>query len=171
MIFKKGDIVSHLHESGQYTIVEVRISSCLLLDEFGFELDVPISFIVPRRKIQTDIIQKDEPTHSKKTIVTKDEVPELDLHIEALVKNSNGWSAHDKLLFQLDSFKRFANEMIDKRKKKFRIVHGAGEGRLKNEIRLLIQGKKGFTMHDDQYSNGRIGASLIEMQLSVVELF
>lgn len=170
MRFSKGDIVSHLHESGKYTVIDVRRTTCLLLDEFGFEIEVALEFIVPRRNIETAIIQKDENKPSK-SLGTKDEIPAIDLHIEELVSNSNGWSAHEKLTFQVNCFKQFANKMIAKRQKKFRIIHGAGEGRLKNEIRILLQGKKGFTMHDDQYSFGRVGASLIELQLSSVEPF
>jgi dsDNA-specific endonuclease/ATPase MutS2 len=88
-----------------------------------------------------------------------------------LISKDAGLSSHDKFLKQIQSFKEFTNLMIDKRQKKFRIIHGAGEGKLKNEIRAMLSLKKGFTMNDDQYSFGRVGASIIEIKLSLAEKF
>ena len=50
-------------------------------------------------------------------------------------------------------------------------IHGIGEGRLKTELRVLVQGKDGLSMHDDQVTRGKVGASLIEIQTSVARPF
>jgi len=78
---------------------------------------------------------------------------------------------HDILVAQIDAFKRFCNQMIQLKTKRFRVVHGIGEGRLKTELRTLILGKDGLSMHDDQVSRGKVGASLIEIQTSVAKPF
>ncbi|NDC29224.1 MAG: hypothetical protein EBZ94_07820, partial [Crocinitomicaceae bacterium] len=79
--------------------------------------------------------------------------------------------AHEKFLFQLDIFKKFTNKMLTERQSKFVVIHGAGEGKLKSEIQFLLQSRKGFRMHDKHVSNGKVGASLIEVFLSEADKF
>ena len=176
MEFKVGDIVSILHQVGKYTILEVNQSKIIIVDEHGFTYKIDSTALVPQREISIlgiDSFAKDKEIFSKKgnQLKTKSDYFEIDLHIEALTKSDGSMTAHDKFLLQLNSFKQFANEMIEKRQKKFRIVHGAGEGKLKNEIRGMLSTRKGFIMHDDQYSFGKVGASIIEIKLSVAEKF
>ncbi len=176
MEFKIGDIVSILHQVGKYTILEINQTKITIEDEHGFAYKIDSSALVPQRAISVlglESFQKDKEISTRKGQIpkSKNDYFEIDLHIESLTKKDSNLSAHEKFLLQLTSFKKFANEMIDKRQKKFRIVHGAGEGKLKNEIRGMLSTKKGFTMHDDQYSYGRVGASLIEIKLSVAEKF
>ena len=61
--------------------------------------------------------------------------------------------------------------MLTERQSKFVVIHGAGEGKLKSEIQSLLQSKKGFRMHDKHISNGKVGASLIEVFLSEADKF
>ena len=61
--------------------------------------------------------------------------------------------------------------MIAQRQTRFRVVHGIGNGILRQEIRAIISGRKGFQLHDDQVSFGRVGASLVEIRLNEVEKF
>jgi hypothetical protein len=46
------------------------------------------------------------------------------------------------------------------------VIHGAGEGRLKQEIKQLVLPRNGISMHDAQWSNGAVGTSRIELILS-----
>ena len=175
MQFKVGDIVSLLHQTGKYTILAINHTQITIEDEHGFTYKIDSSGLVSQRPIkviEVPSFEKDTSANSKGfPLKTKNEYFEIDLHIEALISKDAGLSAHDKFLKQIQSFKEFTNLMIDKRQKKFRIIHGAGEGKLKNEIRSMLSIRKGFTMHDDQYSFGRVGASIIEIKLSVAEKF
>ena len=175
MQFKVGDIVSLLHQTGKYTILEINHTKITIQDEHGFTYKIDSSGLVQQRPItvlEVPSFEKDVNVNSKGfPLKTKNEYFEIDLHIEALISKDAGLSAHDKFLKQIQSFKEFTNLMIEKRQKKFRIIHGAGEGKLKNEIRSMLTIRKGFTMHDDQYSFGRVGASIIEIKLSVAEKF
>lgn len=176
MQFKVGDIVSILHQVGKYSILEINHTKITIQDEHGFTYKIDSSALVPQRSISVlglESFKKDNEISTQKWQIqkSKNDYFEIDLHIESLTKQDSNLTAHEKFLLQLNSFKNFANEMIDKRQKKFRIVHGAGEGKLKNEIRGMLSTKKGFTMHDDQYSFGRVGASIIEIKLSVAEKF
>ncbi|NBR14659.1 MAG: hypothetical protein EBQ94_07865 [Flavobacteriales bacterium] len=175
MAFKIGDTVSILNEVGKYQIIGISGSIVHIEDEHGFDRKMDSKYVVPQRKIQhsnIDLHQKDSnEIKSQSSSKPKIEIYEIDLHIESLFARNLEMSAHEKFLCQIDAFKAFTNKMIHLKQKKFRIIHGAGEGKLKDEIRHLLKARNGFTMHDDQYSFGKIGASLIEMQLSVVERF
>jgi hypothetical protein len=175
MLFKIGDTVSILNEVGKYKVIGINGSIVHLEDEHGFDRKMDSKFVVPQRSMNTSSIIDSEKDSAEKRSTsapkTKVEIYEIDLHIEALFSRNLEMSAHEKFLCQIDAFKAFTNKMIHLKQKKFRIIHGAGEGKLKDEIRHLLKARSGFTMHDDQYSFGKIGASLIEMQLSVVERF
>jgi len=173
MNFKPGDTVTILNESGFCTFLSEKNKRALIQDENGFEREVDFKYIVIYRKFNVtetylksvDLIQKKTPLKIPSTI------PEIDLHIEVLLENSSKLSAHEKFLFQLDIFKKFTNKMLTERQSKFVVIHGAGEGKLKSEIQFLLQSRKGFRMHDKHVSNGKVGASLIEVFLSEADKF
>lgn len=175
MQFKVGDIVSLLQQTGKYTILAINHTQITIEDEHGFDQKIDVKHLVAQRPItvlEVPNFDKDVGVNSKVfPLKTKSEYFEIDLHIESLISKDRGLTAHDKFMIQIKHFKEFTNLMIDKRQKKYRIIHGAGEGKLKNEIRAMLSSRKGFTMHDDQYSFGRVGASIIEIKLSVAEKF
>jgi len=176
MQFKIGDTVSILHDTGKHTILAINHTLITIEDVHGFDQKIDVKYLVPQRPISVlgmDSFQKDSELNKRKEpfLKTKNDCFEIDLHIESLISRDSDLTPHDKFLLQLNSFKNFTNKMIDKRQKKFRIIHGAGEGKLKNAIRDLLTTRKGFIMHDDQYSHGKVGASVIEIQLSVAEKF
>ena len=173
MIFKPGDKVSILNESGLFIFLSDKNNRALIQDENGFERIVDYRFLLIYRVFQvTDTYLKAEDIKEKKLALNKTSTtPEIDLHIEKFLENSSHLSAHEKFLFQLDTFKKFTNKMLTERQSKFVVIHGAGEGKLKSEIQSLLQSKKGFRMHDKHISNGKVGASLIEVFLSEADKF
>jgi hypothetical protein len=173
MIFKPGDKVSILNESGFFIFLNDKNNRALIQDENGFERIVDYRFLLIYNVFQvTDTYLKDEDRLLKKpTIKIPSTIPEIDLHIEVLLENSSKLSAHEKFLFQLDIFKKFTNKMLTERQSKFLVIHGAGEGKLKSEIQFLLKSRKGFRMHDKHVSNGKVGASLIEVFLSEADKF
>ncbi len=171
MKIEKDDKVSIINESGVCTFIREHNKRAIILDENGFEREIDYRLLVPYRSFhftnptikQEDLTQKN--TQEKKV----SSLPEIDLHIDVLLLNSKHLTAHEKLLFQLAKFKEFTNTMLRDKQRKFLVIHGAGEGKLKNEIKLLLNSKKGFTMHDDHISNGKVGASIVEIFLSKAE--
>jgi uncharacterized protein YcbK (DUF882 family) len=170
-LFQIGEKVSLLDETGVFTIREFLSGKVIIEDEFGFERLIETRFIVKRKVIAVEEIQQkdminahDQSNRKRKT----DALPEIDLHLENLVLNDLHMSAHEKFSLQIDQFKAFTNKMIQNKTTKFRVIHGIGEGKLKSEIRSLIESRVGFTMHDDNIVNGKVGASLIEMQVTKV---
>ena len=172
-VFVIGEKVSILEEAGVYTIKEILSGSVKIEDEFGFEQLIETKFVVKRRMISVHQIQLKDTNSglSAKNETKTDSLPEIDLHIENLVSTDSQMSAHEKFILQVEQFKRFTNRMIQRKVTKFRVIHGVGEGKLKLELRMLIQSRVGFTIHDDNIANGKVGASLIEMQVTKVVPF
>ena len=173
MNFKNGDKVSILNESGFFLFIREQNNRGLIVDEHGFEREIDSRFLVKFNPIpvsQTYIKQEDEILIKKSEKLYKS-IPEIDLHIEALLEKSSHLSSHDKFLFQIEIFKKFTNQMLQKRQVKFLVIHGAGEGKLKSEIQFLINNKKGFRIHDEHISVGKVGASRIEIFITEAEGF
>ena len=173
MNFKNGDKVSILNESGFFLFIREQNNRGLIVDEHGFEREIDSRFLVKFNPIpvsQTYIKQEDEILIKKSEKLYKS-IPEIDLHIEVLLEKSSHLSSHDKFLFQIEIFKKFTNQMLQKRQVKFLVIHGAGEGKLKSEIQFLINNKKGFRIHDEHISRGKVGASRIEIFITEAEGF
>jgi len=171
-----GQQVSVLRESGIFTIKEILKTQLVLTDEFGFSYTYTQDLVVARQAIDVQKIKnKDQITsvrtqHQKPPTTKENTLPSIDLHAEELGLPAQ-LSAHDVLLAQLAAFRQFCNQQARSRHVKFLVIHGAGEGRLKQEIKLLVLSRSGMSMHDAQWSNGAVGTSRIELILNAFELF
>jgi len=173
MLFEIGEKVSLLKESGVFIIVEIQTNVAIVLDEFSFERKVLRSELVKRKEIpiRGNIPKKDFQKSENITKGKTEKIPEIDLHIESLILSDSSLSSHDKFLLQIDTFKRFTNQMILKKTPRFIVIHGVGEGKLIQEIKSLIHAKEGFSIHDANYSARGVGASYIEIKLSIAKEF
>ncbi|MEY3585902.1 MAG: hypothetical protein RLZZ243_966 [Bacteroidota bacterium] len=173
MNFQQFEEVSILNESGLFRVLRAEGLFLYLEDEHGFERKVSVDFVVRRKQIQVNKVpfKDDVSATSSKKSNKNEEIPSIDLHHHELNLDERFLSKHDILTAQTDAFKRFCNQMIQTKVKRFRVVHGIGEGRLKTELRVLVQGQAGLSMHDDQVTRGKVGASLIEIQTSVARPF
>jgi len=173
MRFQHNEEVSILNEAGIYRVQRAEGTFLWLEDEHGFDRKVLVEFVVRRKQIHVNKvpIKDDLSANSSRKSNKNEEIPSIDLHHHELNLDERFLGKHDILVAQIDAFKRFCNQMIQLKTKRFRVVHGIGEGRLKTELRTLILGKDGLSMHDDQVSRGKVGASLIEIQTSVAKPF
>lgn len=171
--FHISERVTILNETGFFTVLEIRGENLLLEDEFGFERMVLRSVVCKTQRIDVnEVSHKDSIGVSTKLVLNDGELPQIDLHSEALEDRGVVMRKEEAVLeIQVKEFKLFCNRMIDQRQTRFRVVHGIGAGILRQEIRNLLKGRKGFTLHDDQVSFGRVGASLVELRLREVEKF
>lgn len=162
-----------MNESGLFRVLRAEGTFLFLEDEHGFERKVSVEFVVRRKQIQVNKVPiKDGLSSARSRKSTKnEEIPSIDLHHHELNLDERNLGKHDILVAQIDAFKRFSNQMIQTKIKRFRVVHGIGEGRLKTELRVLVQGKDGLSMHDDQVTRGKVGASMIEIQTSIARPF
>ena len=165
-----GQEVGILREAGVFKVCSVEKEHLVLEDEIGFTYRYLKQDVVARQQINIDkITSKDLQVKStslaKKVEVSKERnLPFIDLHSEELSIPSH-LPAHDVFLAQIKAFKSFCNGQAQRRNTKFIVIHGAGEGRLKQEIRQICIGKEGMSVHDAQWSNGAVGASRIELLL------
>jgi hypothetical protein len=173
MRFQHNEEVSILNEAGIYRVQRAEGTFLWLEDEHGFDRKVSVEFVVRRKQIHVNKvpIKDDLSANSPRKSNKNEEIPSVDLHHHELNLDERFLGKHGILVAQIDAFKRFCNQMIQLKTKRFRVVHGIGEGRLKTELRALVQGQAGLSMHDDQVSRGKVGASLIEIQTSVAKPF
>jgi len=170
MLFEIGEKVSLLKETGLFIVIEIHTNFAIVKDEFSFERRVQRAELVKRTEvpIKGNFPNKETRQPTKIQKGAPQAIPEIDLHIEQLVASDSSLSSHDKFLLQIDAFKRFTNQMIQKKISKFIVIHGIGEGKLIQEIRDIIRNRDGFSIHDANYSSRGVGASYIELKLSLV---
>ena len=182
---KVGDKVSFKDEEGKGTIVKVISAQKVVVedDEHGFEHEYFINALVldqeidyklegieynlsVKEKLASDSKQKQiEEFYNKTRSLTRSEtkdVIEVDLHIEELIDTHKGMSNAQILRVQMANFKRELNTAIRKKVKKLIIIHGVGEGVLKNEIKNeLYEHYPSMEHHDASYREYGYGATEI----------
>jgi hypothetical protein len=171
-----GQEVGVLREAGVFKVCSIEKEHLVLEDEIGFSYRYLKQEVVARQQISVDQISPKDlqakiTSVAKKVEVSKERnLPFIDLHSEEL-SIPNHLPAHDVFLVQINAFKNFCNGQAQRRNAKFIVIHGAGEGRLKQEIRQICNGKEGVSVHDAQWSNGAVGASRIELVLHLFKGF
>jgi hypothetical protein len=92
----------------------------------------------------------------------KQPAKEIDLHIHELVEDETGLTDADKLELQLIHFRRALEKAIDNKEKKIVFVHGVGNGRLKHELRKIIDEEYAqATYQDASFQKYGIGGTLV----------
>ncbi|MEO8067561.1 MAG: Smr/MutS family protein [Flavobacteriales bacterium] len=75
-------------------------------------------------------------------------VAEVDLHLHELVDDENVLSQDEKLRYQLAYFERSLEGAIRNGKRKLIVIHGIGEGILREEVRKTLQYYEGVRFAD-----------------------
>lgn len=170
MLFKVGEPVSLLKETGFYFIVRINEPFAVVQDEHGFEYQVKLTSLIKRLPVSGSVVNKEinEATNkAKKQNATS--IPTLDLHATAL--GIDGLPTNELLEKKLSHCRMFLNQCIEKRQTKVLIIHGVGEGILKTAVRQLLQSKPGISFHDGNYSARGVGSTLVEIRMSEVNKF
>jgi hypothetical protein len=95
--------------------------------------------------------------------VKASDVWEIDLHIEELLDSHIGWSNSEILLKQMTEFRSFFKKAQEKSIAKIIVIHGVGEGVLKNEIRSFLSKKENVEFYDASYLEYGKGATEIRI--------
>jgi dsDNA-specific endonuclease/ATPase MutS2 len=177
MQFKIGDKVRFLHEVGSGKILEINVKTVILEDENGFEMEYPLTYIVPAMTAsEKELFDKAE-SQSKinisinKTLFSSKRKGEkewkIDLHMENLVDSHQNMSNHEILTLQLNHLRKFINTAEEAKISRMIIVHGLGTGKLKSEIVQLVRSINGAEFFDADYSEYGQGASILERKYNI----
>lgn len=171
MNFIIGEQISILNETGSYKVIAIVGKHLLLEDEHGFEIQIPFDKVAKIHHFESgDVQAKDiDLVKPKRKKINTQDIPRLDLHYESFDTSRYEVSAHEKFTIQMNTFKRFVNEHLKKKTTRILIIHGVGEGRLKSEILSCLRGRRGYDMNDANYSQRGVGASYIDIKVSIAE--
>lgn len=166
MSFQTGDRVSFIDEAGVYIVIAVDGIKLTVVDEFGFERTCSQAEVVLVDKKQFDKIEVDpyqEEIQSKIVRPTrkKKHIPIIDLHMENLIDSHKHMSNHEIVMFQIDYFTSKLNGLIKNGVKELVVVHGIGTGKLKSEVRFVLNGYPKLEFMDDHYASYGVGATRI----------
>lgn len=90
---------------------------------------------------------------------------ELDLHIESLTENHRGMSNFEIMKIQMIEFKRFFSKARAQGIQKLVVIHGVGEGVLKNELRSYLSQQEFIEFYDASYLEYGKGATEIRLSM------
>lgn len=83
----------------------------------------------------------------------------VDLHMEELRNEYSDMTSGEKLEAQLRYFSGKLEEAIRLRKKNLIVIHGVGKGRLRDEVRLILDDYPNITYSDASYETYGYGAT------------
>ena len=154
-LFKIGDIIEVLDDNMKGKIVGFEKNKTIKVETSdGFELvfnenevilvesnAVELNFNANLKQI---LAEKEGGKKKQSNLIklSKKEVPvyEVDLHLEKIITGRNqNLSNYDKLNIQLEEAKRCLDFAISKRYQRVVLIHGVGEGILRNEIHDILK--------------------------------
>ena len=176
-----GDTVRFLNEKGEGTVskilnkttVSVTIADGLDIPYLISELVVIMDESKPREKVDpqpTELKPKPKPVkHERKGIKRSKphaqnaphNAMEIDLHIEELVDNFSRMSNFEIVQVQLAHFNKALDNAINGHYRKLVVIHGVGNGRLKQEVRNILSSYSNVRFHDASYAKYGFGATEI----------
>ncbi|MCB0790141.1 MAG: Smr/MutS family protein [Flavobacteriales bacterium] len=167
MRFRPGDRVSFVDEVGGGVVLEVFGRDRLRLrSDDGFEMEVPTRGLVLREREQERALHAISDRHAglraaddrladrqhRRNKVTpagdamdrgvplreSSDTMEVDLHLEELLDDHRRMSDGEKLEYQIRYFERMLNTAIREKKRRMIVIHGVGEGVLREEVRKVL---------------------------------
>lgn len=167
MKFQIGEKVLFLHDTGYGIVKAINGDSSLqVLDENGFERRCTLGEVC--KLVAEDFGEASVSESVESRLVSgkkiKMDIPELDLHIENLSESTRGLTNHEIVQLQLKALKDFLQEIQSKKIRKVLIIHGVGEGVLRQEVHYILRSINGAILHDEHYTPRGFGATLLELR-------
>ncbi len=173
MHFKIGQEVGFLHEKGKGIVRQIEGKRALVADADGFDRWLPFTDLVTIHSEKYDSeeirIEKSdlEPEtnyrefHERTGYKRKETIWEIDLHIEEILESTRGMSNTEILLRQMGEFRATFKKAKQRMIHKLVVIHGVGEGVLKNEIRTYLSKQDQIEVVDADYATYGKGATLV----------
>lgn len=183
MSFQIGEKVAFLYESGGGTVRTIKDNFYYVEDETGFERPFRVTEIAKIHgtdyKLSKDTVDQiviedsaedfrhSSHKESRTGYLKPIDVWELDLHIESLIDSHVGLTNTQILNKQMSVFKAFFQKAKAKQIRKIVIIHGVGEGVLKDEVRLFLGKQDGIEFFDASYLEYGKGATQVEIRYNL----
>lgn len=167
-MFKVGDIVSFLNDASTGEVLAINGDTLTLMMDYGFEEEHHVKELVPRKQLNIgEVKSKDRPKaplERGRALAKAPEYLEVDLHFEALVDFPKNFSAHEKLQIQLTEVRRALDKARRSGVKKVILIHGVGQGRLREEIYTLLERMDRLSFYDASFARYGKGATEVELR-------
>ena len=173
MKFQIGDKVSFLNEKGSGVITNILNNfRVLVTNEAGFEVSCSTDEIVGVAKrsdykmdsgMSEKWLDQKEEHEIRPPKLMYDEAWEVDLHLHELIDSYQQKSDHEKLLFQLNYFRKCLEAAIAHRIRKVISIHGVGKGTLRQEILHTLKDYENTRNYDAPLKKYGFGAIIIEI--------
>ncbi|MFT4753267.1 MAG: hypothetical protein ACI85Q_000806 [Salibacteraceae bacterium] len=185
MKFLVGDKVHLLDEDGEGVITEILNANQVLVDLEGFSFEFDISNILKvnsnnevvhhRKDLQSDFkldnlksdTRKEVLQHIPKKVfqrVSKSGYPEIDLHIYELVDKPQNLSNSEMLQIQNFRLEQFIQDCITSLVSELVVIHGVGEGVLKQEVRSILSSHGNMEFWDADFREYGSGATHVRIR-------
>jgi hypothetical protein len=178
--FLVGEQVRFLYETGGGRVVQILSSGTYTVeDEDGFERTFRAQELVKIHGTDFHLpddaivqINDDDSITNRKYTVRKEEktgsrkpmdIWEIDLHIESLVDSHVGMGNAEILAIQMRELRNFYNRAREKHIRRIIIIHGVGEGVLKEEVRMFFSRKEGLEYYDADFRDYGKGATEVNL--------
>lgn len=183
MEFKIGDKVAALDLDMEGIVKSVKGTEIMVETTDGFVIAFSSKELIKYKKTSglkevNSIFNLNQIKHEKEIPVkrkpapvqkVKGEIPppEIDLHIEKLVKNFKRMSNHDILTLQTDAARYRIELAIRNRTPKIIFIHGVGDGVLKAELDFLLSRYSNVSFRDADYRKYGVGATEVTFKQNV----
>ena len=165
MKFKEGDKVSFLNQVGYGTVLKYVDGGVLVEDENGFEDLYEERELVIRGNFAVEGIQRKDETRPRREDEGKNRpgLLEKDLHFNKLVDFPKNFSNYEMLQIQLREARQFLDRARVSGNKRIVLIHGVGDGRLKEEIHSMLERMDNLRFYDASYAEYGQGATEVEL--------
>ena len=168
-MFNVGDKIAFLDEVGIFTVTKIiSLTEIEVEDEHGFDRICSVNDVSLHNskafdgvEISTFENRKVKVNPFKNTGRNNTNIPVVDLHIEHLLNAHGHMNNHQIVLFQLDVCKKEIDKKIKNGTTQFVIIHGVGSGKLKDEVRYLLNSYPNLEYMDEHYSGRGMGATKV----------
>ncbi|MDX9751179.1 MAG: Smr/MutS family protein [Flavobacteriales bacterium] len=186
--WKPGERVAFLDEVGGGVVHALNKGRVVVRTDDGFDLEYAPDRLVPGGDARTVLGRitdhqlgmvaandtrdeqrrrrhKGEPSRPGKTPKRGPEgdVAEVDLHLHEIIDDASGLGDGEKLEYQMRYFERALNAAIRDGKRKLIVIHGVGEGVLREEVRKALQFYAHVRFHDADMRRYGSGATEVEI--------
>jgi dsDNA-specific endonuclease/ATPase MutS2 len=182
-MFKIGDRVQALDDNFEGVVRQINGHQITIETTDGFEMTYFVNEVVKInetsilessiKSVNTSMVSRMKQDDAKPKNRVRERVrgvippPEYDLHIEKLVKNHQQLDQADILQIQTDTARIHIDHALRNRIPKIVLIHGVGEGVLKQELEVLFRRYDGLTHRDADYRKYGSGATEVYFKQNV----